>query len=277
MGVCQIGESSDEAVEGDAVSASPVIEEDAYWRAIKKLAGGTAKSTREMNPVNEFTTKDILAKTFPGTFMLGRAYPNKGVRLGSRELNHLFHQFTNVPAEDFRLLGYLGDVISRFDVMKGVVAHVKSCPGAKAQMNELINSEEKQKELLQAKDNPETEHAKKVMKQYFPHMNFSGKDVNAGMFESFRLKSMLFETCKRHCAPASSFLTLALGNVDNPRVFRSTFHSINNETFPAKFDEACQFGTTPEEFIRMLREDSVLTATHYALRNTAFTWSVSTA
>ena len=161
------------------------IDENAFLRATATLAMGMTQSTRQQECVNEFVVPDILQKTFPGTFMLGRAYRKKGVRLGIRERNHLLHQFTNVPAEDFRLLGYLQDVLSRFDTMNGVVAHVKSSSSAQIEMNALINDSERQAELQKAIENPESDLVKKVMAKYSPHLNFSGKDVDSGMFESW--------------------------------------------------------------------------------------------
>ena len=86
--------------------------EGSFLRIAATQAGATLASKRENVPVNEFTAVNLLGKTFPSTFMLGVAYGPKRVRLSSKQLNHLLHQFTNVPAEDFRLLGYLQNVIS---------------------------------------------------------------------------------------------------------------------------------------------------------------------
>ena len=254
-----------ERANGDAqqgAAEEEPIDEGAFLRAMATNAGGLLESTRENIPVNEFTATNLLGKTFPSTFVLGKACGPKRVRLSSRQLNHLLHQFTNVPSEDFRLLGHLQNVIMRHDVMRGVVAHVKTNARAKADMNALLTDGDRQRELHEAIQNPESDLAQKLMNKCFSHLNFSGKDVDTGALESFKLKSMIMESCKRHSSPPSAFVTLSFNNVDNPRTVRSSFHTVNNDVFPAQFDDDCAFGSTAKDFIEFLRENSCLTATH---------------
>jgi hypothetical protein len=214
-------------------------------------------SMRDSYPINEFTSGDTLPLAFPTTFMLGKAYRGKTARLGSRQLNHLLHQFTAIPGKDYRLLGYLRDVTSRFGVTSGVVAHMKNNVKAKKVMSELLHSETKQEELLRGIQEPKSKHLKTATRLYLPHLHFSGRNVEMGYFESFRLKSELMETAYRY-GPPSGFITLSFNDIDNPRSFRATFRTIDNTKFPAMFEIGCQFGSSRQEFLANLSARSQL-------------------
>jgi hypothetical protein len=217
------------------------------------LYNGDGFSRRSGDPINEFTDRRILQKAFPVTFMLGQAYPYKGVNLGSREFDHLLHQFTNVPAEDFRLLGYLQKTRTKLDVMTSVVAHVNSNPYARQELYQLLTDEKRQEELRKAIEDPTSKIAKEVERKYFSHVKFSGKDVDAGKFSTLNLKSMIMEDSKRFVSLPQSFVTLSFTNIDNPRTLRATFYTVDNDKFPAVFDGENPFAPSSEEFIANLK------------------------
>jgi len=229
--------------------------EDAYLEALSSRWKADTVSMRQKHPIQEFDCPEMLPMAFPTTFMLGRGYPKKSANLGARELHHLLHQFSNIPARDYRLQGYLADVKGRFAVMHNVNASVKSSPKAQAVMAELLESKEKQEELVEAIKNPgeDGKIAKRVLGHYLPHIQFSGRNVMGSMHEAFRLKSELSESCRRY-GEASSFDTVSPNDVDNPRSFRASFWTPSNVKFPAMFERNCPFGSSPERFLGNLQK-----------------------
>ena len=74
-------------------------------------------------PANEFNSNDeLLVGAFPSTFLLGKAYGRSSGNLSVAQRNHLLKKFTQVTARNKRLLGYLADVIRRFEVISGVMS-----------------------------------------------------------------------------------------------------------------------------------------------------------
>ena len=57
---------------------------------------------------------------------------------------------------------------------------------------------------------------------------------------------------------ASCFLTISPANLDNPRSIQLAFHSRDNKTFPAMFEEGCSYGSDGENFMKHLRDGSSL-------------------
>ena len=236
------GETSDEFItQGD-------------WDKVEKaVKENFIRSQREESPINEFTNPHLLGETFPTTFMFGSAYSYvRTPNLGSRELNHLLHQFTNVPSTDYRLLGYLGDVKSRFQVMQNVVAHVKNNNKAQDSVARLLEDKEKQEELDEAINNPDTKEAEKVFAEYLPHLQFAGKNVDQGIFQAFEFKSQCLESTRRY-GPPTGFATFSFDNIDNPVPFRAIFASVDNKSFPAVFSDESVL-SSPEVFLEKLRE-----------------------
>ena len=83
-------------------------------------------SFRAGTPVNEFNATDmLLGKAFPHVFLLGTAYGRCPGSLSVSQRNHLLKQFTNIPAKNRALLGYLEDVKKRHAVLRGVSVKVK--------------------------------------------------------------------------------------------------------------------------------------------------------
>jgi len=237
--------------------ALPPLEED-DWGApgtevVSDLLSHTwsanAVSRRSNVPINKFSNQDILPKAFPTTFMLGKAYKVVGASLGVRQLHHAMHQFTTVPSKDQRLVGYLFDSGRRIAVTREVCASVKASPKAQACISQLVEQKAKQIELLEAiRAYPDMKKAKAAMKTYGPHISYSGRNVSGGLHESFRLRSEINESCRRH-GSGGSFDTLSFNDIDNPRSFRASFWTTNNNKFPACFETNCPFGETGNAFL----------------------------
>jgi hypothetical protein len=188
--------------------------------------------------------------------MFGTAYDKRAASLKSRQLNHLFFQFTNVPNRDWRLQGYLGNVITRFEVMSGVCAHLKSNTKAEKLFSELFSSEEKKNELVESLKAPDCKESRRVMKVYLDHLQFSGMNVRYGSFEPYMLKSKCFAGVRRYSC-YSGFFTMAFNELDNPRSYRASFHTINNQDFPAVFHDACEYGMSVSDFVEKMKKGAV--------------------
>ena len=218
-------------------------------------------TTRKGEPINEIGNKKLLGIAFPSTFMFGTTYPNKGPTLGNPQILHLEQQFTNIPQKDMRLRGYLEDVVTRFEVMHGVVSHIKSNPRAVDKISKLCVDKKLQEEIKIAKQAIHTRYATRTLKKYTPHLCFSAMNIPHSPFEGTKLKSQCMESCRRY-GPPTGFATLAFDAKNNPRSFRASFRSVNNDTFPAIFERDCPYGNSPEDFIAELIRHSVSVASN---------------
>jgi hypothetical protein len=69
-------------------------------------------SQREADPLSDFRGEDKgLNTSFPHVFMLGKGYGRAPGGLNRDNIHHLLKQFTLVPAQDRRLMGFLFDVL----------------------------------------------------------------------------------------------------------------------------------------------------------------------
>ena len=106
-------------------------------------------SRREADPLCDFTRDDKgLATTFPYVFMLGRAYGTSISNLSAAQRLHLLHQFSLVPAQDRRLLGFLRDVMQRMKVMRSVKTCVEGNRHAIETIQNLLQNKQERQDLL---------------------------------------------------------------------------------------------------------------------------------
>jgi hypothetical protein len=248
-------ENQEEDVDDDDKPIPPRPDKPDWQGAVNAVEEGTSFSFRQANPVPEFFTPSILPKCFPDTFMLGRSYGEKVPALGSRQLHHLLLQFTNKPAQDMRLLGYLGDVITKFEVFYGVKAHVRSNPKAQKELSAKLHDDQEIERLNTAIKFWKTKEAEKIMDWYSKHMEFSAHNVSQSMFECSKLKSQVISSTRQQ-GPGHCMFTIAFNDLDNPRSFRASFSSLDNKSFPAVFEENSPFGSNAEEFIKLLAKSS---------------------
>ena len=230
---------------------------DANWQRVQaQYTADGAGSLRSGLPLSDFLSDSLtLGPSFPMSFMFGKAYNRPTSFLGSRQLNHLLHQFTNIPSTDMRLLGHLDDVRSRFEVMKGVTSHVKSNAKSIQIVTELMENEDKQLELQKALDQPKTKKSRQVLYKYLPHFQFSGMSMDYGPFQSHKFLNQVFQTTQRYGTP-TGYITLAFNDLDNPRSFRSSFSTVSNTAFPAVFENGCTAGVSAVDFIHRLARAS---------------------
>lgn len=247
-------ENGDSHTETGTVSVNykPVCDDQQDYDEDKLLGIGMDGSRRSAQSINEFCDNDdyILATTFPHIFLFGKAYGRPVGRLSIPQRNHLLRQFTLIPSQDRRLLGYMFDALKRFQAVKGVNAHVHQSNESIQVIDNLLASAEEQKTLQIAIKNPNTNLGRKVLKKYAKHVRFAGKEIAYGCMENSKLKTQVKEMCKRY-GPPVSFITLSFADVDNPRSFRLSHRTVNNSAFPSIFN-----GQT---FLTELRNNSDLT------------------
>ena len=209
-------------------------------------------SRREADPLSDFATDDKgLASSFPYIFMMGRAYGTSIASLSPSQRYHLLHQFTLVPAQDRRLLGFLKDVTQRMEVMKSVKSCVEGSRHAIETIQHLLDSQQERRELLKAIQYPYAPGSKVMTDKYLSVMKFAGKNVSYGPVEGQRLKHLFVGTTNRYSAP-TCFLTISAENLSNVRSIRLCFRTLDNESFPATFGENFLGGRTGEDFINYM-------------------------
>ena len=215
-------------------------------------------SRREADPLNDFRGDDKgLATSFPHVFMLGKGYGRAPGQLNRDNRHHLLKQFTLVPAQDRRLMGFLFDVLQRTRVMKGVNAYVDDNKHAMETIQNLLQHPEERVKLLQAIKTPECQSSKQILNKYLTVLKFAGKDIPYGVVEGTKLKHRAMGMVARYSA-STCFLTISAENLSNPRSLRLSCRTINNNSFPAKFSNGSPLGATGEEFIRHIAEASTV-------------------
>ena len=221
---------------------------------IEKSAG---KSRRAKDPIGDYTgDENTIGLAFPSVFLFGRVYGKPAINYKRRQLSHLLHHFTRVPAKNFALLAYLEDCITRNQNSVGVCAHVKSNPSSFRVISDLVNDQTKQDEIDEAVKKPKSKKAKELLRKYVPHLSFSSRNVNYSLLQCMKFRSDCLAASKRFGAP-SEFLTLTFDTLNNPRSFRASFATVSNEDFPAVFAPNSWAGSSPDEFVEKLRDATV--------------------
>jgi hypothetical protein len=215
-------------------------------------------SYRSSTPHSEFDSTDkLLGATFPHVFLLGTAYKRSIGSLNVSQRNHLLKQFTNVPASNRRLLGYLQDTKKRHQVLQGVKGQIYGNAKAVRKVMDLLNDGETKKLFVMAKQNPSSPTAKKLIKELLPLLNVGGRDVSYGAVEGRMSLSRSIEMCKRY-GPGSVFLTLAFDDIHNPRAIRASYNTVDNTKFPSVFELGGKHGNNGKEYMKKLRQASTL-------------------
>ena len=217
-----------------------------------------AKSGRQCNPYNEFESGfehyRMLGTTFPHVFMKGISYDKPVGRLSHKERFHLLNQFSLVPSQDRRLLGFLFDMLQRIRVMDGVKAHVISSRKSLRTIETLLTSPSARADLKTACENPDLPKSRGLLNKYLPHLKFASQNVPYSAVGGAKFEWYAMEMNKRFSAP-NNFLTISPSNLDNPRSIRLAFSTTSNHEFPAQFDDS-PYGCSPDDFIRRLQQNS---------------------
>ena len=173
-------------------------------------------SSREADPLCDFTGGDTnLTTSFPYIFMLGQAYekcvPN--MKLPIRE--HLLHQFTSVPGQDRRLLGFLFDVMQRFRVIDGVTSYVKSNPQSIDMVRNLLQSRSERLHLRTAIEHPKLKTSKATLHKWMSLFQHIGREIPYSAVEGKQLKHQAIGGTNRY-SQNTVFFTLSPNNIGNP-------------------------------------------------------------
>ena len=215
-------------------------------------------SKREESPVCECDSNDFgLAAAFPHIFMLGRAHGKNISSMTGPIRKHLLKQFTLIPGKDRRLLGHLFSCMQRARVARSVKAYVEGNSTAMERIRKLLEDPEEKKQFQDALAMPHLGKSKKVLQRYLGLLRHAGKKVEYGAVEGTTFKHHCLALTQRYSQPLG-FLTISPNNLGNSRSVRLCFRTIDNENFPAVFQEGCEYGDNEAEFIRHLVEDAEL-------------------
>ena len=215
----------------------------------------THVSKRQERPFSDFIASDAnLTTSFPHIFMLGKAYGKSVPNMSLPLRQHLLYQFTMIPATDRRLLGYLFDVMQRSRVLKSVAGYVDGNAPALETMTKLLSSKEERRRLKDAMDHPHLTSSKKLLKTYLGLLRYVGRNVPYGALEGRQMKHRCLALTHRY-AEMNCFFTLSPNNLGNPRSLRLSCKTINNNVFPAVFDENCAWGDDGIGFLKYLAEN----------------------
>ena len=215
-----------------------------------------SSSRREADPLSDFTGGDSnLALSFPHVFMLGKAYGKTVPNMDLEKRQHLLCQFTQVPATDRRLLGFLFSVLQRMRMLRSVAAFVNSSSQSVKIMRDLLNNRKERLELKKAMDFPHMKESKRLLKKYMSVLRYVGRGVPYSPVEGKQMKHRCLGLCNRY-STMNCFFTLSPNNLGNPRSIRLACNIVEgspaNERFPAVFHDGCSVGENGVEFIEHL-------------------------
>lgn len=133
--------------------------------------------TRDEKPINDFTGNNILILTaFPCLFMLGRGIKNK-TKLSTTVIRHMMFQFNNRIADCHRLIFILFDQLQKHAVARIMSARVKNDPTSMKTLGSLIKDPHFLSRLRHASTHPNTEYARKILKQFSSHITLASSKV----------------------------------------------------------------------------------------------------
>jgi hypothetical protein len=190
-------------------------------------------SRRDEEPLNEYTSSDFnLCCAFPHVFIKGNGYNHCIGNLGTKRMKHLLYQFTNIPAQDRDLLGYLHDIKQRHESVAGICNSLKKRRSAIKEFQQLRQDPDFKKELYECIKDPESKNATLVLARLMKVLNFAGRKTAYGAVEKSVSITKLMEMGRRFGSP-SIFVTISPDDLNNPFAYRLTFRSIDNKMFPA--------------------------------------------
>lgn len=178
-------ETDDHPTEGDSAmethgdSASqdndvpPMIEEVDQLMQAQDLSHQVRRSEE---PVNEFTDAEYCrVAPHPDIFLFGTSYGEIGGPLSEKQRIHVLKQFTNAAATNSHFLFSEFDKLQRHSTISEMNAKVNNNPGEIQHLAEEFLSDDFQKKLQLARDNPRSPAAKHVMRKVGPLLKCAGK------------------------------------------------------------------------------------------------------
>jgi hypothetical protein len=212
----------------------------------KKEYKCSAKSRREIDPVNEFDRKcEGLLLAFPDVFFLGRGYSNPNASLTLRQRSHLLHQFTTSAGCCRPLLFYLFDQLQRHSTISAMHYKVMSDRKGFSEFTKEFLSVEFQVRLRNAVREPHSKEGKFVLQKIMPVLTSAGSKTVFGAVERYESKRQILALARRF-GPAPAFLTFAVDDVNHPTALRLAMRSSSNSDFPcavsAEAHEALKMG-----------------------------------
>ena len=212
-------------------------------------------------PANEIDDGNfILRASFPGVFLLGKAYGKWAAKLTNHQRLHLLQQYTNIPAENRNLQAYMYNTHLRAESMWRMSAKRKGDRKSIQEIGLLLEDKDFHQQIKNGQKNSTGKDARYVLNKVLPFLNFGGRKSEYGAIQPHFITAKIYELSRRY-GSASTFLTMSLDEKNNGSAFRMTFRTLNNETFPARLktmEEESTGSQTHGDLLKCLREESTL-------------------
>lgn len=183
-------------------------------------------------PVNEFTQNNLLFNlSFPHLFITGEGFETTG-SINRKYVAHLTRQFSGQFGRDVHFLFLCLNQAQRHATTTSAAARVKNNSESFQAFADFIKDEEFQELLRNAKANPKSQAAKRVLQLVGPHVKSVGRKQPFGPLEKESVTARLYGYSVLY-GPAFCFLTFAPNDNQMPCQLRLSFAGTNNESFPA--------------------------------------------
>ena len=202
---------------------------------LQKVLAHSPNVERGSNPINDFTTNDmLLGDGFWFHFLLGHRWLKKGSQ-PVPALKHMFMQYTLDAAHDIDFLLLLANQRIRHTTSRATNAMLKARPGAAAAFIEARDDPETPEKLAKAVANIESPEAEEMIKKLFPFITASAAQVPWSGYQRAACKGELWALSRRYGIP-SIFFSISPDDVHNPRCIRLCLGSAtkDNSSWPAK-------------------------------------------
>ena len=205
-------------------------------------------SRRSEDPLSEWGIdgEKAICGAHPDVFLFGRAFAPGRTDISERQTTHLLLQFTAHAATSRSLLFYLFDRKQRHLTVRAMSAKIRQDPKSFAEFTTKFCSSDFQDKLKMAVASPDGPEAKAVLKDLIPVLTCGGKRTVFGALERRSAAGQILAMARKH-GPASNFLTISVDDVNSPGVFRMSFRSKDNLSFPSTCPDellnAMEYGT----------------------------------
>ena len=198
------------------------------------------KFTREKDLLNEFTENNLLLiGAFPHLFLLGEGLSSRG-SVSLSMARHMLLQHAGTFAKTPHFMFAVMNQHTRHAPARSLSVHVKNKPESFAAWAEYIVNPDFEENAKLAQADPTGPEAKEILRQVFPFVRVTGRDVPYGPYEREKGITMLHAMCQMYNYPLL-FYTFALDDLHNAIVLRMCF-PYTDKLQPKAFLDSLQSG-----------------------------------
>ena len=191
-------------------------------------------SKRDKDPVNSYTASDSpLLLSFPTVFLFGEKSKKLGTSVSCKHVNHLMRQFTNNAATNVQLQAYIFAEMRKRSNAIGVSWKLKSDGVSMAKMKDMLSDRRKLKtDLEDAMKHPKSKNAKDLAQTICSIATSAQTNTTFGHFERRNAINEIMAYTKTF-GPPYAYVTVTFNDIDEPHVYRLSFRSFDNDSFPS--------------------------------------------